>query len=141
MIAETPPEPTGESGLDSLQASFWRNFGDSATLSRLRQATVVVFGANLITRALLRSLLEMNVGRITVVDHPILNNELAPREDAVDARGGAGDRLRRVPATPSDEELPAASVLCAASDFSQPDTLIEINRLALSIEKPLSRSG
>ena len=138
MITEMRQETLGGSGLDSLQASFWRNFGDSGstTLSRLRQATVVVFGANLITRALLRSLLEMSVGHITIVDHPILNNELVLPEDLVDARGGSGGRLRRVLTMPSNEELAAASVLCAASDFSQPEALIEINRVALSIEKP-----
>lgn len=138
MITEKPEETLGESGLDSLQASFWRNFGDSgsATLSRLRQATVVVIGVNLISRVLFRSLLEMNVGQITVVDHPILNNQLVPPEDFVDMRGGPGGRLRRVPVMPSDQELAGASVLCAASDFSQPDALIEINRIALSVEKP-----
>ncbi len=138
MVTETPEETLDESGLDSLQASFWRNFGDSgsATLSKLRQATVVVIGANLITRALLRSLLEMNVGQITVADHPILNNEMVPREDLADARCGSNGRLRHVAVMPSDEELAGAFVLCAASDFSRPDALMEINRVALSLGKP-----
>jgi bacteriocin biosynthesis cyclodehydratase domain-containing protein len=137
MVTEIPQDTLGGSGLDAFQARFWRNFGDSgsATLSRLRQATVVVFGANLITRALLRSLLEMNVGHITIVDHRILNNELVLPEGLGDAKFGSG-QLRRVLTMPSNEELAAASVLCAASDFSQLDALIEINRVALSIEKP-----
>jgi bacteriocin biosynthesis cyclodehydratase domain-containing protein len=138
MITDKPQETLGEFGLDSLQASFWRNFGDSgsATLSRLRQATVVVIGANLITRTLVRSLLQISVGQIIVVDHPILNNELVPTEDFADATGGSAGRLRRVSATPSADDLAGASVLCGASDFSQPEALLETNRLALSVEKP-----
>jgi bacteriocin biosynthesis cyclodehydratase domain-containing protein len=138
MITENREETVNEPGLDSLQASFWRNFGDSGsgTLSRLRQETVVVVGINLITRTLLRSLLEMNIGQVTLVDHPILNNGLLPPDDVAGAIAASGGRVRRVPTMPRDEELADVCVLCAASDFSQPEALLEVNRAALSVEKP-----
>jgi molybdopterin-synthase adenylyltransferase len=129
------PEPEAEVlSLDSMQATFWRNFGEPAKLAseRLRQARVVVIGANLITRALVRSLLEMGVGDVTLVDHAILNNELAP----VLPESGADPRLSREPELPPDEELQESTLLCAASDFGSGDSLLEVNRAALRVEKP-----
>jgi bacteriocin biosynthesis cyclodehydratase domain-containing protein len=131
LISEEP-EPAGEVDLNSLQASFWSTFGEAAREApeRLRKAKFVVVGANLITRTLIRSLLEMGAGQVTLVDHAVLNSEIVTH--SLDS----GERLKRVPEIPSEKELAEASLLCAASDFGQPDALLEINRVALRIQRP-----
>jgi bacteriocin biosynthesis cyclodehydratase domain-containing protein len=130
LITDEPEPDAGVLSLDSLQANFWRNFGEPAKEAheRLRQARFVVVGANLITRALIRGLLEMGVGSVTLVDHAILNNELAP----VQQESGADPRLARVPGMPPDEELGKASIVCAACDFGAS----EVNRAAIRVQRP-----
>ena len=134
LISENPEPDPGAPSLDSLQADFWRNFGDPAkdTRDRLRNARFVVVGANLITRAMIRSLLEMGIGGVTLVDHPALNNELA----LVHPESGADPRLSRVPELPADIDLGQAALICAASDFGSTNALREINRAALRVQKP-----
>jgi bacteriocin biosynthesis cyclodehydratase domain-containing protein len=134
LITDQPEPEAGAFSLDSLQANFWRNFGAPAkeARERLQRARCVVVGANLITRAVIRSLLEMGVGAVTLVDHAVLNNELAP----VQPESGADPRLSRAPELPPDEELKQAALLCAACDFGSSDALLEINRAALRVEKP-----
>jgi len=89
-------------------------------------------GANLISRSMVRSLLEAGAGRLTLVDHAALNNEVG----RLDAAVAQDPRVSRVPELPGADELAKASLLCAASDFGQPDALLEINRVALRVGKP-----
>jgi bacteriocin biosynthesis cyclodehydratase domain-containing protein len=129
------PEPQPEAlTLDSLQTSFWRNFGEPAkdARERLRQSSVIVVGTNLVTRAVVRSLLETGVGEVTLVDHPLLNNELA----SVHLESGADPRLSRIPELPPDAAIEKAALLCAACDFGPSDALLEINRVALRGQRP-----
>lgn len=134
LITDKPDLEEGAFTFDSLQDRFWRNFGEPAkeARERLRLAHFVVVGANLISRAVIRGLLDMGVGAVTLVDHPVLNNELAP----VPVEAGADPRLSRVPELPSDAELKEASLLCAACDYGASDALLEINRAALRAQKP-----
>jgi bacteriocin biosynthesis cyclodehydratase domain-containing protein len=134
LIAEDPQPDAVEAGLESLEAAFWWNFGETArqTPERLRQARIVVTGANFISRALIRSLLESGVGRVTLVDHAALNNEVA----SLDLNAGEHQKLSRVPELPARADLAGASLLCATSDFGQTDALLEINRAALNAGKP-----
>lgn len=142
LISEGPdgPDGTDGAGADAVQGAFWWNFGDMGLQSpqRLREARVVVVGANLIARSLVRSLLEMQVGRVTLVDHPVLDNHLQPLDDAAltPLRAAGPGRLEREESMPSEESLADAALLCAASDFGQPDALIEVNRIALRTGKP-----
>jgi bacteriocin biosynthesis cyclodehydratase domain-containing protein len=134
LITDQPEPDAGVFSLDSLQVNFWRNFGEPAkeARERLRNASFVVVGANLITRALVRSLLEMGAGGVTLVGHSILNNESAPvKEESI-----ADPRLSHVPELPPDAELTNTALICAASDFGSTDALLEINRAALRVQKP-----
>jgi bacteriocin biosynthesis cyclodehydratase domain-containing protein len=133
LISEGPDSaPDHGAGPNAVQEAFWWNFGDMGLQApqRLREARVVVVGANLVTRSLVRSLLEVQVGRVTLVDHPILDNHLVPLDDALLRAAGPG-RLEREESLPAEEALADAALICAASDFGQPDALIEINRVAL----------
>jgi bacteriocin biosynthesis cyclodehydratase domain-containing protein len=134
LITDEPEPIASALSLESLQVNFWRNFGVPAkeARGRIRNASVVVVGANLITRALVRSLLETGVGGVTLVDHPILNNEVAP----VPQESVADPRLSRLPELPPDAELTNAALICAASDFGSSEALLEINRAALRLQKP-----
>jgi bacteriocin biosynthesis cyclodehydratase domain-containing protein len=127
-------EPETATGLESLQASFWWNFGKPAQRApeQLRQARLLVVGANLISRSLVRSLLETGAGGVTLVDHAALNDEAG----RLDPDAAQDRRLSRVPELPSEDELANISLICATSDFGQPDALLEVNRLALRVSKP-----
>ncbi len=131
LITDAPDPQPDTMTLDSLQGSFWRNFGEPAkdARERLRQSSVIVVGVNLITRAVVRSLLETGVGEVTLVDHPHLNNELASVQ--LD-----DPRLARVPELPPDATIAKAALLCAACDFGSSDALLEINRAALRAQRP-----
>jgi bacteriocin biosynthesis cyclodehydratase domain-containing protein len=134
LAGEEAEPASGELSLASLQSSFWRNFGDAARAvpERLQAAHVVVVGASLISRAMVRSLLESGLGRVTLVDHVALNDEVAP--PLFDSAGS--ERLARLPELPPDEELAEASLIVGTSDFGQADALLEINRAALRVKKP-----
>lgn len=134
LITEEPEPDAGRPSLGSLQAAFWWNFGPAASQApeRLRQAHFVVAGANLISRALIRSLIETGAGRVTLVDHTVLNNEVA----SLDLDASENQELSRVPELPCDDELAKSSLLCAASDFFQPEALLDLNRAALRAGTP-----
>jgi bacteriocin biosynthesis cyclodehydratase domain-containing protein len=133
LITQEPGPDVNEASLESLQTAFWWNMGEEGRNApqRLGNAHVVVAGVTLIARAMVRSLLESGIGRITLVDDTDLNNEVAP----VGFQPGE-DRLRRVPELPSDGEVSECSIICATSDFDQADALLEFSRTALRIEKP-----
>jgi bacteriocin biosynthesis cyclodehydratase domain-containing protein len=133
IICEAGPGTDG-SGHEPLQASFWWNFGPGAQRASelLEQAHFVVVGANLISRALVRSLLETGVGGLTLVDHAALNNEVG----RLDSEVALDRRLSRLPELPSDSELASTVLLCASSDLGPSDALLEVNRLSLRAAKP-----
>jgi len=133
LITHEPGPDVSEVSLESLQTAFWWNLGEQArnVCQRLVDAHVVVAGVTLIARAMVRSLLESGIGRITLVDDTNLNDEVA----SIGFQQGE-DRLQRVPELPSDGELSDCSVICATSDFDQADALLEISRSALRVEKP-----
>jgi bacteriocin biosynthesis cyclodehydratase domain-containing protein len=127
---------------DSLQSSFYQNFGQLARDAhpKLQAAQVFILGSNLIARTLVRSLLEMGVGRVTVARHPVLDNHVMPVNwngeegaPAVSDEARARFRLRETP--PSDEELAAATLVCAACDLGEVEALLEANRAALRVRK------
>jgi bacteriocin biosynthesis cyclodehydratase domain-containing protein len=147
LITAEPGPPSDESAADDLQAAFYRNFGGFALESRakLQAANVLIFGSNLIARTLVRSLLEMGLGGVGVVDDPVLNNHVTPphwhngsargRKKATDA-GEAGQRFRHLGGGATEQALANASLICAASDLGEVETLLEVNRAALKANKP-----
>lgn len=134
------PEPTplnGDGdGWSSLRESFWWNFGEPGERapSRLAAATIFIVGVNLVSRALVRSLLEMKLGRVTVVAHPILDNHIAPWDERAIITDTS--RLQWSSTMPSEVELEESALLCAACDFGSPDVMVEMNRLALRVNRP-----
>jgi bacteriocin biosynthesis cyclodehydratase domain-containing protein len=134
LITEEPETRAAEVTIESLQSAFWWSFGKPAeqAAEKLRGASVVVVGATLIARSLVRSLLESGVGRVTIVDDPVLNNEAAPsRFDFT-----PDPRVSRQPELPPDEELAAASLICATSDLAGQEALLDVNRAAIRARRP-----
>jgi bacteriocin biosynthesis cyclodehydratase domain-containing protein len=122
---------------DPLQASFYRNFDQTwqGAVTPLRAKQVIIYGVNFISRALVRSLLEMEFGNITLVEDPILSNHLVSHRwveelDQAAALDGQ-QRFHFVDHAPSDEALQGAELICATSDFGTADTLFDLNRSAL----------
>ena len=131
---------------DSLQAAFYDNFGPMGQNApeRLRRATVLIVGVNLIARALVRGLLECGVGKVMLVEHPILSNHVAPFPWTTGIRDNGSpaflpqtmaDRLVLCDELPDDTALRDVSLMCATSDFGEAEALLQVNRLALRVEK------
>lgn len=135
---DEPPEVVD----DRDQAAFYANFGSmaAATQTALR-ADIVILGATYAARALVRGLLELGVGRVTVVDLPELRNRAVPSSWVGDLRrdhpaSGGVERVQVAPALLSEAELASASLLCATSDFGPVDMLLDGNRMALNRRVP-----
>jgi len=124
---------------DVLQARFYANFTarPQQVMEELRTAHVVVYGLNFISRALVRSLLEMQVGHVTVVDDPVLGNALPG--DWLDESVRRTSNVERLSVMGS-HDAPSASeqtaLVCATSDFGLADVLIDLNQTALQAGKP-----
>jgi len=138
MASESPDGlPEEEPGADALQAAFYRNFGRLGEVApaRLAASTVLVVGVNLISRALVRSLLELGVGEVRLAGEPVLDNHLIASEQPAE-RPGARGTLRRLARMPGVGDLDDVGLLCAASDFGPFDALLEVNRIALRAHRP-----
>jgi bacteriocin biosynthesis cyclodehydratase domain-containing protein len=135
LLAMLTQSAAADDGSDGLRRrAFYESFGISADAAEaaVSSATAVVVGANLISRSLVRGLLEEGIGRVVLVEHPVLDDEGAPRE-WLDDLADAEDRLRVV----DDASAAIAadcSVLCATCDFGEAEVLLELNRLALDAE-------
>jgi bacteriocin biosynthesis cyclodehydratase domain-containing protein len=143
FVGEAPTPGAGGLAPDTLQSSFYQNFGHLAreAHAKLQAAGVLILGSNLITRSMVRSLLEMGLGRVTVVSHPVLDNHVTPAGWNGDGGGtaapaGAGARFQLRDTMPPDDELSAASLLCAACDLGEVEALLESNRAALRLRRP-----
>jgi bacteriocin biosynthesis cyclodehydratase domain-containing protein len=124
-------EPDG----DVLQSSFYASFGSGAgrAHAELASANVVVYGVNLIARSLARSLLELGIGSLTLVGHPVLSDEFAAaRLEELDGGPDAPTGMRVVDREP---DLDGVSLVCATSDLGEPEALADLNRLALREER------
>ena len=129
---------------DALQSSFYAALAAPADTVRqeLDSATVAVTGINLVARSLARSLLEVGVGRVLLISHPVLDNELASGDWADDlaGRGKAGPQRARgrlevvrapggqLDGTPDGTDV---SLAIATSDLGEADALVEASRGAL----------
>ncbi|HZH13080.1 MAG TPA: TOMM precursor leader peptide-binding protein [Archangium sp.] len=133
-------EPAGEAEAPAegvLERAFFDNFGPMGKTAPelLRQSTVLVVGVNLISRSLVRGLLECGVGRVLLAGHPILDNHVAPSR-WVQGLGALGN-VELLDAIPDEEAaLRGVSLLCATCDFGEAEALLEMNRLALRHGKP-----
>jgi bacteriocin biosynthesis cyclodehydratase domain-containing protein len=143
MIINSTDAPDAPEELNGnlLQAAFYQNFDQTyqAVASQLKTKQVIVHGVNLISRSLVRSLLEMNVGKVILVDDPILSNHLVLRGwlDEIDRmENGAGrGRFSLVDHEPAADALQAADLICASSDYGVAQRLFDLNRAALNHQK------
>lgn len=128
--AETESATDDEEG---LQAAFYRNFGAHGLRApeRLKDAEVIVVGVNLITRTLARGLLECGVGRVILVDHPVLSDHLSSRW-----LSPLREQVTVLDALPGEPVLRQASLLCAVSQYGEAEALLQVNRLAIQHERP-----
>ena len=132
MLTQAAAADDGADGL--RRRAFYESFGVAADAAdaAVASATAVVFGVNLISRALVRSLLEEGIGRVVLVEHPVLDDEGASA-DWLDGLADSGDRLHVV----DDAGVAIAegcSILCATCDFGEAEVLLELNRLALDAD-------
>jgi bacteriocin biosynthesis cyclodehydratase domain-containing protein len=144
LITEEREEPDDAQGADPLQTSFYWNFGQSVTdvPERLRTQKVLVVGSNLISRSIIRSLLEIGIGEVLLLEHPILSNHLTPLnpDNAYDEMQSnsrpPNNRFSVLSNLPADLNWDEISLVCATSDLGEADALLDMNRLALNAKKP-----
>lgn len=136
IVTEHPPA-TRNGTPEDLQSAFYDNLGSfgASAPDRLKAANVCIAGSNLISRALARSLAECGVGRIQVSAHPHLENE-DRLVNWTEAKHDAGVSLVFHGQVPAEEALQDVSLICATSDFGEVDALLEMNRLAIRLNKP-----
>jgi bacteriocin biosynthesis cyclodehydratase domain-containing protein len=127
FLTASGPNGGGNGG----RRSFYENFGVSADEvdARIAAATAVVVGVNAISRSLVRSLLEEGLGRVVLVEHPVLDDErttpewvgeAAPADGRLEVGGDAAGAIGG-----------DCGILCATCDFGEAEALLELNRLAL----------
>jgi bacteriocin biosynthesis cyclodehydratase domain-containing protein len=125
-----PVETDDDDG--ALERAFFQNFPAAGAAARdtLQSTCVLVVGVNLVSRALVRALLECGVGRVVLADDPVLDNFLSPLVRAAEDAWGNGtdERLVRRHGLP---ELADAALVCATSDFGEADVLLDVNRMAI----------
>jgi bacteriocin biosynthesis cyclodehydratase domain-containing protein len=135
LVTSQPEPDVNGSNVDSLQSAFWWNFGDEAagTPDRLAHSNVVVVGVNRITRALVRSLLDVGFGQVQLFNHPVLDSQLTP----IDPAGIAPGFSERFSYRPSlaPEAMADATLVCAATEFGQPEALFDLNRMTLAANR------
>jgi bacteriocin biosynthesis cyclodehydratase domain-containing protein len=133
---DMPPSPPDDG--PALQQAFFATLRASRkdVAAALAAATVAVQGINLISRALVGSLLEIGVGKVVAVSDPILDNRAASRSwrDDVTAHGDAS-RLAGIGGT-AEAAAADARLLVAVCDFGRADALLEANRAAVGLERP-----
>lgn len=136
VLSESPPP--GSDGAGGLQPAFYANFGPSAegALAKLRASSVVVVGATLIARSLVRSLLEMEVGGVTLAGHAVLGAAAGDGRPGEEVPAALRDRFRIAGRWPPEPGVGGFSMVCATSDFGEADALLEVNRLALAAGRP-----
>ncbi len=134
--AEMAPEALSD---DALHAAFYANFlpASRQVTAKLGQSSVLVVGSSLIARSLVYSLLESGVGHVMVIDHPILSNftTAVPWTEHL-AKGPWAEGVAVYETMPSRDVLRGVSLICATSDFGEAEALLDLNRLALELERP-----
>jgi bacteriocin biosynthesis cyclodehydratase domain-containing protein len=121
----------GDGAEEGRRRGFYANFGVSAdeVEARIAAATAVVVGVNAISRSLARSLLEEGLGRVVLVEHPVLDDEIASRDwvgDLVPSDGRFEVGRNAAAAIAGD-----GAILCATCDVGEAEALLELSRLAL----------
>jgi bacteriocin biosynthesis cyclodehydratase domain-containing protein len=132
MLTQSAAADDGADGL--RRRAFYESFGVSADAAEaaVASATAVVVGVNLISRSLVRGLLEEGIGRVVLVEHPVLDDEGAS-PDWLDGLAPGEDRLHVVDDA-SAAVAEGCSILCATCDFGEAEVLLELNRLALEAD-------
>jgi molybdopterin-synthase adenylyltransferase len=136
LVATLTQSAAGDDGADDpRRRAFYASFGIRAepAAASIASATAVVAGVNGISRSLVRSLLEEGMGRVLLVEHPVLDDERAERGWLDEL--AAEDRLLVVQDT-STAIGDDCSILCATCDFGEAEALLELNRLALDANVP-----
>ena len=127
-----------ESNGRRTEASFYACFGLShdAARERLKAASVVVYGVNLVSRALVSHLVHAGVGRVSVAAHPQLTEETVGDVWLRELEQGAGDGVTVDVVTEADvRTVEGSTVLCATSDLGEAECFEDLNRRALEAGK------
>jgi bacteriocin biosynthesis cyclodehydratase domain-containing protein len=115
--------------------AFYANFGSAArdAPDLLRTSSALVVGVNPIARSLIRSLLEIGVGAVALIEHPVLDDEDSSRAWLEELLADE-ERFSLSPELPEEEQRRQFSLLCPTSALGEAEALLDLNRLALADE-------
>lgn len=120
----------------SLEARFYDCFGltHEVASKSLQAASVVVFGANLISQSLVANLSAAGVGTVTLAVHPQLDDEFVDRRWLEDVERGQREvgAVRVVDGDVDEHTLATSALVCATSDLGEPGSFEDLNRRALA---------
>jgi molybdopterin-synthase adenylyltransferase len=137
LSSPAPDEEDAEEG--ALERAFFQNFATAGAAARqtLQSACVLVAGENLVSRALVRGLLESGVGRVVLVPDPALDNFVSPLARAGDGAWGTGaeGRFVRGPQLRDRDGVADATIVVATSDLGEADVLLDVNRMAIEQDR------
>lgn len=123
----------------SLEARFFDCFGltHEVASKSLKAASVVVYGANLISQSLVANLSAAGVGTVTLAAHPQLDDEFVDRRwlEEVKRRPGEAGAVRVVDGVVDARTLATSALVCATSDLGEPESFEDLNRGALAADK------
>jgi bacteriocin biosynthesis cyclodehydratase domain-containing protein len=122
-------EPSHEAFFAALDAD------PEAIQARLLSATLVVYGLNRTSLALVRTIIPLGIGAVQAVSHPVLDNYSVADEWSADFLESAyGKRLTTTtsPAGPVD----SADLVVATSDWGRAQALLDINRSTVATATP-----
>jgi bacteriocin biosynthesis cyclodehydratase domain-containing protein len=123
--------------------NFFSNFGSHGleAPSKLRNAGVLIVGWNRISSALASALEELEIGKVTVVGHPILGTwsdgmrtPYSPSLKSTELHPSS--KFLHVDEFPPEAEIAENSLICATSEIGEADSLMEVNRVALKLWQP-----
>lgn len=137
LVRSGSPADHAVAGTDP-QLQFFAEFtaSPSGAAESLADADVLVVGSNLVAASLVRSLVGLGVGTVTVTGHDGLDS--GEPAGAVPGPGnGTSTSLRVLPAGSLDDVWGEPwSAVVATSDFGEAEGLLDANRAALAAQRP-----
>jgi bacteriocin biosynthesis cyclodehydratase domain-containing protein len=129
----TPPGTYIAPSHDAFFAALDANL--EAIRTRLLSATLVVYGLNRTSQALVRTILPLGIGAVQALSHPVLDNYFVGDAWGADFSDSAyRERLTTTASAAGTDD--SADLVIATSDWGRAEALLDINRSTVATATP-----